>query len=124
LHQRRILYIIAIGLIAFLVLNYNDMSQQDNLPVITREEILNDFQKESGEIWVNFPGNFSGTSGDLFYVGKQVADQPVTTVYKIYSNETGNLAYGVHDQWDNVKLPENRFETYHLVKGDWEKSRK
>lgn len=121
---RRFLYIIIIGLIAFLVLNYNDMSQQDNLAVITREEILDDFQKESGEIWVNFPVNFSGTSGDLFYVGKQADEQPVTTVYKIYSNETGQLDYRIYEQWDNVKLPENRFETYHLVKGNWIKSRK
>jgi len=124
LQWRRILYIIAIGLIAFLVLEYNDMNQPKNLPVITREEILDDFQKESGEIWVNFPANFSGTSGELFYVGEQVAGQPVTTVYKIYSDETGQLAYRTHDQWDNVKLPESRFETYYLVDGEWTKSRK
>jgi len=125
LQVRRILYIVAIALIAFLVLNYVDSTQQSNLPGITREEILKDFQEEeSGETWVSFPAKFSGTSGDLFYVGKQVADQPVTTVYRIYRSETGQLAYRIQDQWDNVKLPDNRFETYYLVEGDWIKSRK
>lgn len=120
---RRFLYIIAIGLIAFLVLNYNDGNQEVDLPVITQEEILDDFQKESGEIWVSFPADFDGNSDDLFYVGKHVEGKNITTVYKIYSSESGQLAYQTHDQWDNVKLPENRFETYHLIDGKWVKQK-
>lgn len=124
MQRRPILYIIAIALIILVVFNNNDQNQEQLLPVISREQIFEDFKNQTGEVWLNFPANFSGTSGELFYLGEQVKGEPVTKVYRIYRPESGEIYYDVHDQWDNVKLPENQFETHYLVEGEWIKNRK
>lgn len=125
MQARRILYVIAIAVIAFLVINHNDNQIQEHInPAIHREQILNDFQCQNGEVWISFPAKFQGTSDELFYLGEQISGEPVTKVYRIYSQESGELNYKLHDQWDHVKLPANRFETYYLVQGEWIKDRK
>ena len=124
MQRRPILYIIAIAVIIVVVFNYNDRNREQLLPVISREQIFGDFKDQTGEVWLNFPANFSGTSGELFYLGEQVNGEPVTKVYRIYRPESGELYYEIHDEWDNVKLPENQFETYYLVEGEWIKNRK
>jgi hypothetical protein len=125
LQPRRILYVIAIAIIAFLVFNHNDdQMQEDIIPNISREHIFDDFNNQTGEVWLSFPESFRGTNGELFYFGQLVSEKPVTKVYRIYSRESGQLYYRVHDEWDNVKLPANKFETYYLVQGEWIKDRK
>ena len=107
-------------------LNYVDSTQQSNLAGNHPEEILKDFQEEeSGETWVQASRlNSAGPAESYLFWENKLPDQPVTTVYRIYRSETGQLAYRIQDQWDNVKLPDNRFETYYLVERDWIKSRK
>lgn len=124
MQRRPILYIIAIAVIILVVINYNDQKQEELLPVISREQIFEDFKNRTGEVWLSFPSNFNGTSGELFYLGEQVSGEPVTKVYRIYRPETGKLYYEQHDVWANVKLPENQFETHYLVEGEWIKTRK
>ncbi|MFY9322560.1 MAG: hypothetical protein WAO72_00165 [Syntrophomonadaceae bacterium] len=125
MQSRRILYLIIIVIIAFLVINQNGLHMQDDLsPTIAREQIFDDFKNQTGEVSLSFPKSFGGTNGELFYLCQQGAEKPVTKVYRIYRLESGELDYQLHDEWDNVILPANRFETYYLKEGEWVKHRK
>lgn len=119
---RRILYIILITLAVFYVLNNNE-SKSPPTPVIGKEQILADFQTVTEGSWLNFPVKYTGENGDMFYLGQNISDQPVTKAYRIYMSESGQLNYKVLDQWNNVKLPQNQFETYYLVSGKWLKQK-
>ncbi|MDI9480915.1 MAG: hypothetical protein WAO57_08060 [Syntrophomonadaceae bacterium] len=124
MQRRPIIYLLAIVIIILVVINHNDQKQEELLPVISREQIFEDFKNQTGEVWLNFPASFTGTSGELFYLGQELNEKPVTKVYRIYRPESGELYYELHDEWDNVKLPANQFETYYLVEGEWIKTRK
>ncbi|MEN6460329.1 MAG: hypothetical protein ABFC94_03020 [Syntrophomonas sp.] len=138
MNARRIIYIIALAIVA-VVLYYSGNNNQylNNEPVITRETILNEFkdfaghQKESKSLVgdfkttdIFFPADFDGYQGDEFYVTVQDGQTIATLKYVIKekvekSAKTTQLEYRLKDTWRNFKPPQGKFETYHLQGNKW-----
>lgn len=119
---RRVFYIAVLALVAWYVF-HSSQAGPPATDAISKKEILAAFANHADDLWISFPQNYSGEANNDFYLGETVADQPTTTVYRIVKNEEGQLVYEVRDQWDNVKLPANQFETYVRVNGDWIKQK-
>jgi len=100
---------------------------------VKKEEILNDFKKladdkqtSTGEVinikYIFFPLDYTGEAGDLFYVGKETGDNYFTEKYLIKKTDDGrDLIYILKDTWENVRLPEAKFETYIRENNEWVK---
>jgi len=101
--------------------------------IVKKEEILNDFKKladdkqtSTGEVinikYIFFPLDYTGEAGDLFYAGKEMGDNYFTEKYLIKKTDDGrDLIYILKDTWENVRLPEAKFETYIRENNEWVK---
>lgn len=105
---------------------------------LSQQKLLADFKalpgntlkdKDSGEVYnvsvMLFPENFKGESGDAFYVEMKKGENHLTIMYRI--REVGNnedekkLEYVQKNRWENIKLPEQKFEVYQWQNNQWEK---
>jgi hypothetical protein len=136
---RRIIYIIAMTIIAVVVFYSSSNNQYpQEPPAITRQAILNDFrdfsghQNESKSLTgdyktsdIFFPPDFYGNAGDEFYVtvkgGQTIATLKYVIIEKADDSKTTQLEYKLKDTWKNFKPPQVKFETYHLQDNKWVK---
>lgn len=138
MNARRIIYIMALVLIAMVVYySGNNNQYQDIAPSITREAILDDFkefsshQKESKSLPGDFkstdaffPAGFNGFEGDEFYITVQTEQTIATLKYVIRGKvekpqNAQQLEYKLKDTWENFRPPQSKFESYHLQGNKW-----
>ncbi len=122
MNKRRLVYIVLVLLVLWYVYDSTSSSYQ-RVDLLSQKEILAEFDSQPEDSWINFPANYAGDSGDMFYVGVIKDGQPVTTVYRIAKNEQGEYVYEVRDEWQGVRLPVNRFDTYVRTDGEWIKQK-
>ncbi|MGI5920445.1 MAG: hypothetical protein ACOX6I_01760 [Syntrophomonadaceae bacterium] len=136
MNQRRVIYILALIVVAAVVYYSGNNQGIDIEPSISRQTILNDFKNLSDQKQelafddsyhttdVFFPESFNGYKGDEFYITVQSQTNITTLKYIIQEkggeNEQGpRLEYKLKDTWDNFKPPQGKFETYHLQDNEW-----
>lgn len=136
MRKRSVIYFLLFALIAFLFYQSETANHAKLPPVISKEEILTDFQdledndipegKLGGNFYVThlyFPAGFQGQKGDVFYVSLEDGHIVITQYYIIQKeqDESEKLIYRVKDTWENFQPPDGKYETYVNNEGKWQK---
>ena len=139
---RRIIYIAAIIIIAFLLFRGfegNTSLYLTGPEPLAKNELLADFKSPKfnsikfgnpEQIYkisaVLFPENFKGEAGDTFYAEMKNEQNYLTIMYLIVetdgNGEKDRLEYIQKDVWESIKLPVNKFETYYWENNNWQKA--
>lgn len=128
---RRIIYIVALCLIAAVVYYSGQESYTPGPEPITREAVLDAFTGPTGipedllrdnyhPADLYFSGDYEGNAGDEFYVTLAAGDKTITLKYLIRSvGSPAQLEYYCKDRWEEYKPPAGKFEHYVMQNNAW-----
>ncbi|HHW60763.1 MAG TPA: hypothetical protein GX404_02550 [Syntrophomonadaceae bacterium] len=134
MNKRAIVYI-ALFLVLGLFIYQSQYSHQVNIPpVISKNEILNDFKDDDvpdgvGETLsvthIFFPVGFQGQKGDVFYVTMKTGDKVLTRYYIIQEDKNNHdaLDYNVKETWEDFQPPDGKYQTFVHSHGQWKEKK-
>lgn len=133
---RRILYLLALALLAYFLYTYNQTETVKAPPSITRQEIFADFADLAdndipeatlgGTFFttdVFFPADFIGEAGDEFYVTMEDGHTLYTQRYIIemvnQKDLPVKLIYKPKVNWEGFRPPDGKYESYKFDGEKW-----
>ena len=134
---RRILYLLAMALVAYFLYTNTQTETIDTPQSITHKEIFADFADLSdndipeatlgGTFFTTeifFPADFIGDAGDEFYVTMEDGHTMYTQRYIIEKkinqpDETAKLVYKLKVNWENFRPPAGKYESYKFDGEKW-----
>jgi hypothetical protein len=136
--SRRIIYLLAVALVAYFLYTNNTHTETIDAPqAITHQQIFTDFadlkdnsipKATLGGTYftteVFFPRDFTGDAGDEFYVSMEDGHTMYTQRYIIYkeqiqSDKTAKLVYKLKANWENYRPPAGKYESYKFDGEKW-----
>jgi len=134
--SRRILYLLAMALVAYFLYTNTQTKTIDTPQSITHQQIFTDFADLSdndipeatlgGTFFTTeifFPGDFTGDAGDEFYVTMEDGHTMYTQRYIIeketQSDKTAKLVYKLKVNWENFRPPAGKYESYKFDGEKW-----
>ena len=134
---RRIIYLLAMALVAYFLYTNTQTETIDTPQSITHKEIFADFADLSdndipeatlgGTFFTTeifFPADFIGDAGDEFYVTMEDGHTMYTQRYIIEKkinqpDETAELVYKLKVNWENFRPPAGKYESYKFDGEKW-----
>ncbi len=136
MNTRRIIYLLALALVAYFLFAHNQTETKQPPPSISRQEIFADFADLAdndipeatlgGTFFttdVFFPADFIGEAGDEFYVTMEDGHNQYTQRYiietKVQKDLSVELIYKPKANWQGFRPPEGKYESYKFDGEKW-----
>lgn len=125
MNYRRILYIAFIMFILIWLWQNVSEDEKVEMAIMPKDRVMEQMAahyEEQDRLIIYFPRDYRGMAGEVFYLTVYRESEFYTDKYRIENIERESdtqLELIREESWENIQLPENKFEVYSLEQGEW-----